>query len=424
MNFIFSVGINLFDFLILYKFMNTFMGNLRFSKKSSIFFLLFLSLVHAAINILSIPVLNITSIILFTILFSSLYKSSWVNRIFICLIYIGIGLLTEPLGFLTLNLALIDTYPESSIYNFSVILIEIFRFIFVMIICHYKSNDYRNLPQNIMYRLIIIPIITIIGCCGLAHFAIESTNVSDIVLALFLCLLLLFINYFMYFLFEKLNLFMKEQNDNELLVHEMLLKEEYYKEISKNNDIIRGIKHDLQNELIGILDLVERNPDECKQLISDILHDLNNVDYSRFCNNNIVNAILKNKYQISCSNNITMTAKVNVPVALSIPTKELCILLGNLLDNAIEACQRNSSESIISVNINFINNCLYISIKNSKNPDEIFTAKTYKKDSINHGFGIKSIQKIVDKYNGTLQLKDNHDYFQSDVVLYGIESIV
>src|SRR5699024_10536577 len=113
------------------------------------------------------------------------------------------------------------------------------------------------------YRLIVIPIITIIGCCGLAHFAIESTNVSDIVLALFLCLLLLFINYFIYFLFEKLNLFMKEQNDNELILHEMLLKEEYYKEISKNNDIIRGIKHDLQNELIGILDLIERNPEEC-----------------------------------------------------------------------------------------------------------------------------------------------------------------
>lgn len=403
--------------------MNTFMGNLRFSKQASVFFLIFLSLIHALINVLSIPVLNITSIILFTILFSCLYKSSWENRLFICLTYIGIGLLTEPLGFLTLNLVLADIYPVASVYNFSVILIEIFRFIFVFIICHYKSNDYRNLPQSIMYRLIVIPIITIIGCCGLAHFAIESTNVSDIVLALFLCLLLLFINYFIYFLFEKLNLFMKEQNDNELILHEMLLKEEYYKEISKNNDIIRGIKHDLQNELIGILDLIERNPEECKQLVSDILQDLSNVDCSLFCKNSIINAILKNKYQISCSNNITMTAKVNVPIALSIPAKELCILLGNLLDNAIEACQRNNSASKISVNINFVNNCLYISIKNSKNPNETFTAITHKKDFINHGFGIKSIKKIVDKYNGALQLKDNHDFFQSDVILYGIENI-
>ena len=270
MDFIFNLAINCFDFIIIYKYLNTFFGEKKYSTKIIFMVLLFLSIMHAIINSFSLPLLNIVSTIVFCFLSSMLFESSLNTRFILCIIFICIGLLTEPLGFLIFNLSLTtDVKPDNYVY-FTSILIEIIRFILIFLLCHCKRSEYEYFPLEITLRLVIFPVMSIIGCCTLAHLAIRSTRKQDITICLIMCLVLLFMNYFIFFIFDKFNNMMIERRETDLLLQEMLYKEDYYNEVNNSNLLLREIKHNLKNELIGVYNLIDEDSDKCKTLMNNI----------------------------------------------------------------------------------------------------------------------------------------------------------
>lgn len=105
---------------------------------------------------------------------------------------------------------------------------------------------------------------------------------------------------------------------------------------------------------------------------------------------------------------------------------DIIIILGNLLENAIEAA-RQTEERLLIVNIQFMQGVLKINIENSysgnlllrknKNVDTIYLAST-KKNSLKHGIGISSVKKIVDKYNGILKIDQKDMRFNIKLILY------
>ena len=113
-----------------------------------------------------------------------------------------------------------------------------------------------------------------------------------------------------------------------------------------------------------------------------------------------------------------MDMKVNIPKDINIHPWDLCTILGNALDNGIEANEKieNENRRNIKVNINSYKDYLLIEISNPAlfNPiDEEGKLKTTKKDRENHGFGMKGIKSVVEKYNGIL----NYEYSKGEFIL-------
>ena len=103
---------------------------------------------------------------------------------------------------------------------------------------------------------------------------------------------------------------------------------------------------------------------------------------------------------------------------------DLCILLGNALDNAYEACQRitdNTLEKVIQLTMKYRENQLFIQLQNSYN---VATLKkrtgqysSSKEDVQVHGLGIGNMKTVADKYNGILTVQPKEDYFELDIMI-------
>ena len=115
-----------------------------------------------------------------------------------------------------------------------------------------------------------------------------------------------------------------------------------------------------------------------------------------------------------------MEFEVNNLSCVSIPISELVVLFSNLFDNAIEACEKVSCEQVIYCKI-LANDSLYISIRNSSLPVTVINKriKTTKEKSIEHGFGLPNICRILDDLSADYDFgyADGYFYFVADVPL-------
>lgn len=101
---------------------------------------------------------------------------------------------------------------------------------------------------------------------------------------------------------------------------------------------------------------------------------------------------------------------------------DIGVLYGNLLDNAIEACCNVPKDKrYIRLENKFISGKMLLIIENSKSGIRNENLTTTKKDSYSHGRGIKSVRRVVEKYNGTVNFTDKEDVFEVSAMLYGIE---
>ena len=133
-----------------------------------------------------------------------------------------------------------------------------------------------------------------------------------------------------------------------------------------------------------------------------------------------IDALLNYKNRIAESKNIKIKLEQRIPTTLPYKASDLCIILGNLLDNAIEASE-NCANKEIDVYIVYAKNRLKISTKNyyegeiNKDKEGNFLSK--KKDKENHGIGLKSVKKIVSLYNGYIEIQAENSLFKVNILL-------
>lgn len=139
--------------------------------------------------------------------------------------------------------------------------------------------------------------------------------------------------------------------------------------------------------------------------------------------NIIVNTILNNKLRNAQKRHIATEASVLVPKQMNLDYSAAGILLGNLLDNAIEACEKiEASKRWIAVNIIYKEHTLILKICNSKEIKKANIALSSKRHYKQSGIGIHSVTRVVERYNGTIEFLDLGDSFEVSAVLYGILS--
>jgi len=185
---------------------------------------------------------------------------------------------------------------------------------------------------------------------------------------------------------------------------------------------MRGWRHDYHNHIQTMkAHLALGQTAELDEYLSKLDSDLSAVDTVLQTGNVMVDAILNSKLSLIATRNIAVNAKATVPSKLQISEIDLCVIIGNLLDNAMEAClkQPTGSERFIRVYIGVLKEQLYISVQNSVGGEVVKSGKTFvsTKDSATHGFGLMRIDRIADKYEGYVNRQSEEGVFATEVML-------
>ena len=222
----------------------------------------------------------------------------------------------------------------------------------------------------------------------------------------------------------------------------LILKSKYDKRLSdfqdsvlkKQRDEVQNIyqtmrawRHDYHNHIQSIKAMIAMQKfEELDAYLATLEQDLDSIDIAIRTGNVGLDAILSSKVSIARKNNIEVNCTAKVPAELKISDVHLCAIVGNLLDNAIEACEKIKGggadptlpQKFIRIYIGLFKEQLYISVSNSTNAkhrrrlNELITSKLGE-----HGFGLRRIDKIAEKYDGFVNRKNEPGIFATEVML-------
>jgi sensor histidine kinase regulating citrate/malate metabolism len=235
-----------------------------------------------------------------------------------------------------------------------------------------------------------------------------ATYLSFIVLSIFL-------------LAENNQLFMRKSYEESAAEYQNKIINKQVEEVQNIYFTMRSWRHDYHNHLQKLKAHIMLNQiTEANKYLNELEVDLDNVNQLVESGNVNLDAILNSKLSLAMKNEIDINYKANVPKKLTVSDIDLCVLIGNLIDNAVEACQKitDNNQKFIRLYIGIFKKQLYISVSNSTNEvirkldDEYITSKRG-----NHGHGLKRINNIVDKYSGYINRQNEPKVFVSEVLL-------
>lgn len=211
------------------------------------------------------------------------------------------------------------------------------------------------------------------------------------------------------------------QVDRRISNYQNDLLNRHIEEVEQMYRQVRGWRHDYRNHIQVMkvhLDAGRYNDlDHYLQLLGK---DLASVDTVLKTGNVMVDAILNSKLNLAASQNIAVNAKATVPPTLSVEPMDICVILGNLMDNAIEACMRitDPEKRFIRVYMGTHKGQFYISVTNSasefRKKGQIYLST---KAHGEHGLGLMRIDHITMKYGGAVNRQSEEGVFATEILL-------
>lgn len=208
----------------------------------------------------------------------------------------------------------------------------------------------------------------------------------------------------------------------ELKLKEQQLKHDiqYAETVRSQYQEIRQIRHDIKQHLDTVRGLqLEGNIDGAQKYISEITSKLDHIEMFMDVGNDFVNAILNSKLSVAKSKGIEVMCSSQSNIS-GINEYDLCNLIGNMLDNAVEAAEKTGDNAVVEVSIRSDKHKLMITVANSISQsvlDNNSKLKTTKKDAELHGYGVRSIKTTAEKYDGNATFYEKGKTFFCRVIL-------
>lgn len=208
----------------------------------------------------------------------------------------------------------------------------------------------------------------------------------------------------------------KDKNEEDLLKEKIDMQYNYYLNLQETQNKVKRLYHDMSNHIMCIKTMSSEQED-LNNYIDGISKNLNEFKEIYNTGNMILDIILNEKQATCNKNNIDLFCDINFSKCSFIEMTDVCSIFSNILDNAIEACNKvNNNERYIKIRGTVVKSYYVIRCENSKmNKVKIKNNKiiTSKKDKFIHGIGLKSVKSSLKKYDGELEIED----FESEFLL-------
>ncbi len=335
-------------------------------------------------------------------------------------------LLLKVLKKLTISFCMKNQSFSAVEANILVSVVLLFGAIFlIFIVYHFFRNPFLlyHDKNHINGLFISFPILM----CSLLLFYFISTTINvQILFLLFLTILSVFMVVLKVLTSSANLIYMKEAEEAVKLQRQLERRE--YEAVCKRIEAGRIYRHDMRHHLLILEGLVKQgNTDGILSYIENMNGQLSDTEQVIYCENKAANAVLSGYIGQAKEMDCSVTTKVWLPEELPYDEMDLCMLLANALENAINACRaiKEEKERFLSIMVKFSGNQkLVVSIKNTCD-----ASITFGKDGLpvsagteEHGIGLKSIQKTVAKYNGSIRCTSSEGEFALHVVLSSAQS--
>lgn len=272
-----------------------------------------------------------------------------------------------------------------------------------------KNTQVQSLPLILVpFCSILLIVLTVLG----------DLKKDSIVVVLAVGLLV--INFLILYLYNILLKAFARKYENEILEQKMQEYQNQLSIIAESDERVASLRHDLKHHLCELSVMAEKNQaSDVKEYLHDMIDFLQNPKEIMATGNREVDSLLNFWLDKAKRSLRQVKAEVKIPEKLS-DTFDVNTVLGNLLENAIEAASQTEERSL-EISVRYDRGFLQINMKNSC-PNHLQKLDngyaTTKKDKRNHGLGLKNVKRIVDKYHGELELREQEGIFFTNVVLY------
>lgn len=195
------------------------------------------------------------------------------------------------------------------------------------------------------------------------------------------------------------------------------IMQKYYAEVENMYSKMRGWRHDYRHHIQAMkVHAAHGEYREIDRYLDMLDDDLTNVETVVKTGNRMADAILNSKLSLAEQKGIQIKADAKIPVSLAVSELDLCIIIGNLLDNAIEACMELPPERrLIRIYMEMKGNYLYLALTNTAGGKKKQSFRTTKGEG--HGFGIVRADAIVKKYGGYITRASEDEAFSTEMLL-------
>jgi len=364
-----------------------------------------------------VPAFNLAIFLLFPFLF---YKEKIIKTVlFAILIYIFsviaeiiVGIIISVLSGQVVEGLIANNYT----YLMCMVLSKLFLFLILRIVGCFKVNNKIDIKPGSLVALLFIPLSGIISIYYFSMVAYLSENLISDVLLLCLTVITILSNVATFYLLDKQIKLQKSEDMLIMMEKQYEIQKSYYSELKQNMTLTNKRTHDLKNIAISITAyLKNQKVDAAISKMEEFFGSISVPDRI-LTNNDAVDALIQTKLRDVNVDIPRNKISIALPEELKIDEIDLCILIGNALDNALEACRKiiGIENRYIEIRIYPSNEQISVLVKNSKVPDDMkkkSTLKTIKNDAFMHGFGIENMRSICQKYGGDLTIEQDENNF-------------
>lgn len=431
---IFELVVNLFQSAIVLQTIRAILKDKRTGKKANLAYILFVVVLFLELSFVNFMVpfegIGIIISILIIYIYSLLnLKGTFMQKmfwsIFVMLLIMGITTVVLSIEGCIIGKGYLDLVIQKDLYRFvGVVVIQIVLFYLTrFMIKRTKKDSTYSLKWNEWFVLLIIPVISIFTMSFVSLIIInieEQLSPMQHIFSILSILGILMTNSLVYVLYVNMQKDHAKQLEYSILQQAFKSQEKSVEETKILYQSVRSIRHDLKQHFQVALTMLHSGKineavDYMEKYNDTVLDGISN---KVFCDNDVVNYIINSKSKICSDRHI----KIYIYIANEIPEfsdLDLCVLLGNALDNAIEGVSGDGNNEIY-LELRNVDNFFMISVKNTitnsvleYNPNLIST----KNEKEVHGLGILSMKEVVQKYNGSIEFYESDNKFCCDMLL-------
>lgn len=349
-------------------------------------------------------------------MYSLLYKFYLWKRVFIVII---ISLLITVFEILTglvssaiYGIKVADITNNIGLYAQGAMCSKLILLGLIKVLVHWRNKRNVKLYWQSIVMLITLPISSFIVLAVLSYFIFGLNDSTSIILVTVAAIMLLASNLIVFFVFDYLEKQKAKEMDILMQSMQFEMEKQYYYDLTQKYIMSNKTFHDLKHKLYAIESLMNENFDLAKNEIKSACDIVESAQSMKYTGNDAVDSLLNSKISFAKKKGVEVKITSLMSNFTGFNIIDICVILGNIFDNAIAANNIVDDNKIILLELKQIEERISITMTNPINENAVI-----EKDKYSHGYGLKSIQEIVEIYNGECRYGVHEKKFIINIML-------
>lgn len=358
--------------------------------------------------------INIISTIIGMFIIAAVHEGTLKKKILHTVMCFGVSCAMDMLA----GFALMEAPSSSNYVLFSSFLSVVMFYAFVVILRNiYRKRNREEFSGQWAFLLLIV----LMSIC-VAYVLLNDNEISRVT-ALTVIIVMIAVNLILYYFYTSMldrYIFMK---DNVLLREQIAIYESELRANVEQDRQVQALRHDMKHHIREIYSLADKNTDtDIIRYLDEMSDSMDNIEKVASTGNSVFDGIL-NYYAQKIKqemNNVNFSVILKIPTDLEISSFDMNVILGNLLDNAMENVSGEAGQELqIEAVLEYIEGLLRIEVVNTfagnvnKDGERFISHKGQ-----GHGFGLSNVKKITEKYSGYMMTEHESNRFKVVVLLY------